>query len=739
MKSKKLLAATAVTTMLATSVVPTSVLANKRVEKEKESSIEADSLHGQIIEAEKHREETKEQFEKAKTAIDEKGPMLKDAQDKVNNKKEALDKLVGQLQQDLDKELAKQQTIIDETSDHLIQLKNEKETIERQIEEAKNEYEKALNLLEKKEMTLKAAEEAAKGVTEEMVLHAHATIKAAEEAIANAQAEYLHTVELRDQAKKQLQLLESEAIKKAKEVELETQKLNVAKDEQEKARINQETAQANYDQLHGSDAEEKIKEELKNATDKYDDAKKAVINQKKVVSEAKAVYEKNNTELKNIQASLLQAEEMANEKQSVYAALQKDLMTAVQEKDAIEKKLNLSQREREQLQHELEEANMAYTQAKNAADRKQQDVSKAENDLNSLEKEINQLTEKLQKKDMRGFLEYIGHSDSVKMLDELLKLSKKTGERWKDIIHLEEDGMTLSQMENALSHIEEANAIRRELKLPEFKVSSALMLTSWFNSHYCKYIKFEHCGTVLIQGTHPAENLTTATKDLYQGWYYNEKALFDQYVKSGQFPGLDQMDPYTIQKKYSTIYPYIGHYLNLARPKHVVTGFASSDNYISSQTFWLEDNLSDTLTVSEYRQKIEEFKKSLAIDDKLANLKKQYEENKKKFDQITKEEAQLRQEANNQKSDLDKKDLAFRENAEIIHKNQQMIEKINRQITDTRSKSIITNKELLEAQAKKETLRKAEKNKIKENEGILEKVHDAELVLKKMRICKLYI
>src|SRR5699024_1696738 len=98
--------------------------------------------------------------------------------------------------------------------------------------------------------------------------------------------------------------------------------------------------------------------------------------------------------------------------------------------------------------------------------------------------------------------------------------------------------------------------------------------------------------------THPAENLTTATKDLYQGWYYNEKALFDQYVKSGQFPGLDQMDPYTIQKKYSTIYPYIGHYLNLARPKHVVTGFASSDNYISSQTFWLEDNLSDTLTVS---------------------------------------------------------------------------------------------------------------------------------------------
>lgn len=71
-----------------------------------------------------------------------------------------------------------------------------------------------------------------------------------------------------------MQLLESEAIKKAKEVELETQKLNVAKDEQEKARINQETAQANYDQLHGSDAEEKIKEELKNATDKYDDAKK---------------------------------------------------------------------------------------------------------------------------------------------------------------------------------------------------------------------------------------------------------------------------------------------------------------------------------------------------------------------------------------------------------------------------------------------------------------------------------
>ena len=81
---------------------------------------------------------------------------------------------------------------------------------------------------------------------------------------------------------------------------------------------------------------------------------------------------------------------MANEKQSVYAALQKDLMTAVQEKDAIEKKLNLSQREREQLQHELEEANMAYTQAKNAADRKQQDVSKAENTLDRVFRKRNQ-------------------------------------------------------------------------------------------------------------------------------------------------------------------------------------------------------------------------------------------------------------------------------------------------------------------------------------------------------------
>ncbi len=65
-------------------------------------------------------------------------------------------------------------------------------------------------------MTLKAAEEAAKGVTEEMVLHAHATIKAAEEAIANAQAEYLHTVELRDQAKKTIAAIRERGYKKSK-------------------------------------------------------------------------------------------------------------------------------------------------------------------------------------------------------------------------------------------------------------------------------------------------------------------------------------------------------------------------------------------------------------------------------------------------------------------------------------------------------------------------------------------
>lgn len=729
MNPKNLFTATAVTTMLATVVVPAPVLANVKADEMQNPSGTVDSLHDQVIEETKHRDETKNILENIKDTIDEKTLMAEDAKNKADNKKQVLDELNERLKQDLEREKKKQQEAVDETNERLKQLNKDNERLTEQLQKMQGELNKAQDLLQEKEAALKAAEEAAKEATDEKMMQAKAAVNNARQAFDEAKAEYEKALVQYKQTKEHLKQLENDAANKAKEIKTASEQLKAAKEAQEKARLELETAQANHDKMHAADIDKTLKEELETAANRYKSAEKAVKDQENTVAAAQAVYEKTNNELNNIRLSFEAAEASLKDKQNAYEKLQKDLTTAMQEKDETERLLERTNNEKEQLKLEVEKTRQACAEAKKIADAKQDELLQAKDALTKIENEIEKITLLQNRTDMRGFLEYAGHASSVKMLDDLLKLNNTSGEKWKDIIHLAENGMTLQQMETALDHIDESNAIRRKLQLPEFKVSSLLMLTSWFNTQYCKHVKFEHCGIVHINNANAAENLTTATENMYQGWYYNEKTLYDQYVKSGQFPGLDKMDAYEVQQKYATIYPYIGHYLNLVRPKHVVTGFATSDNFISSQTFWLADNLNDTMTVSEYRAKIEEYKKTRPTTSMIEELNRQYGTTKNEVDRTEKELKELREKENDHKAALDMKNAALREKTDVSHAAAQRLEKLDNEITELTTKVNRANKEATDAENTKEHLKDALNAVTKKTEDALTEWDTAKNIL----------
>lgn len=736
MKSKRLLAATAVTTMLATSVVPTSVLANTKVEKEENTNKNADALHDQVMEVTVHRDEAKEAMDAAKKTADEKMPMLEEAKTEADDKKAALDALNEQLQRDLETEMAKQQNAIDESNAQLEQLNKNKEELNEQLKTAQESLNQAQESLKEKQTALKAAEEAAKEATEEKTMQAHAAVEAAKHAVEAAQMDYNQAVTQRDQIKEQLMQLEKNAANLEKEVETATQQLTAAKEAQKQADMDLKTAQRNYDQYHAEDAMTAVTAELETTNKEYEAASKMVMDQEKTVAEAQSAYQKAKSELDAKRASLVAAEEKVKDNQKNYETLSDELTKTTKAKEEAERAVERTNNERERLKKEAADARKIYEQALSNINTRQLEIVRARAAFNQLDRKIKKAEETMQNKsDMRSFLQFAKHTDSVKFLDELLELKQSSGEKWKDRIHLENNGMTLTELEQALTHIEESNAIRRNLKLPEFKVSSMLMLTSWFNSHYAKYDHFDHSKEVKINHTNAAENLTTATTDMFKGWYEKEKELFDGYVKEGKYPGLATMDAYEVSTKYSNIYPSIGHYLNLVRPSHKVTGFATTEG-TSSQTFWQEDGLKDTMTVSEYRAKMEEYKKAMAKKDVTEDLKKKHAAAKARYDQLTKETAALRKQYDTNKAIFDQKNTALQTNLETYNTSKATIADAKQKLTDLKTKVSDANKVLTDAKTKKEQLQSDIRAKTLKIDGVYKTLFDAKELLETKEAAK---
>lgn len=216
-----------------------------------------------------------------------------------------------------------------------------------------------------------------------------------------------------------------------------------------------------------------------------------------------------------------------------------------------------------------------------------------------------------------GYFEVRGETDAYKVLTD------PNVTTYLSDIHLgaASDATSLDNMVLALQMIEKGNTIREGLGLNAWQVSDTLMAVAMANTD-----------RAAVAWAHPqqfggvSENLALGHSDPYQGWYYAEKAVFDDAVASGKYPGLDTMSAYQVFAAYPGLYPSVGHYLNVIAPD-TLTGFgATGSSGTMGQVMSSGSNVSGkdgaplgfgrTMTVSAYLTDVQDYK--YEIDNKIA-------------------------------------------------------------------------------------------------------------------------
>lgn len=147
----------------------------------------------------------------------------------------------------------------------------------------------------------------------------------------------------------------------------------------------------------------------------------------------------------------------------------------------------------------------------------------------------------------------------------------------------ENDSTQLTYMFDSLAYIDECNELREKNGLDPLTVTDANMAYSqvqidWSDSH-----------TAHSQFFMVGENLAWNLSDPFDGWYTQEKALYDSGVQD---------------------FSRIGHYLNIIKPDYQTTGFAVSTDPSGgwgisySQVF---DYSGSGETVAQYRQDLKDY------------------------------------------------------------------------------------------------------------------------------------
>lgn len=166
----------------------------------------------------------------------------------------------------------------------------------------------------------------------------------------------------------------------------------------------------------------------------------------------------------------------------------------------------------------------------------------------------------------------------------------------------------LDNMLKALDILDKGNAIRRELGLPEWKVSDNQTALIQIATDYNAYQhKMQH---VSFTG---AQNLAFGSTTPFDVWYTEEKKMYDAH------PELKGLSAYQVSQKYPDLYMKVGHYLNIINPDMTLAGLAytaAGDMApVTGQNFSADE--SDTgVTVAQFRQAILDYRKNKDADIK---------------------------------------------------------------------------------------------------------------------------
>jgi uncharacterized protein YkwD len=155
------------------------------------------------------------------------------------------------------------------------------------------------------------------------------------------------------------------------------------------------------------------------------------------------------------------------------------------------------------------------------------------------------------------------------------------------------DATSLDNMTKSLDMLKEFNEIRASEGLPELQVSDYLMAVSQVHTDWGvwairNYGTFDHSRAHAV-----GENIAFGYADPFDGWYTQEKALYNKAVANGQTPDYEQ----------------VGHYLNIVDKGYTTTGFSySSNGRYCGQVFGFNVSGADTKSnLSDYRARFDAY------------------------------------------------------------------------------------------------------------------------------------
>ena len=122
--------------------------------------------------------------------------------------------------------------------------------------------------------------------------------------------------------------------------------------------------------------------------------------------------------------------------------------------------------------------------------------------------------------------------------------------------------------------IDECNRLREGEGLEPLKVSETALAMAMVQANFAANGNYFHNR----QYDNAGENLDWNGEDAnpYDDWYTEEKAAYQDAIKSGQYPGLENMSVNEVIKTYPELANKVGHYLNVINPDYVSTGTAYS-------------------------------------------------------------------------------------------------------------------------------------------------------------------
>lgn len=604
MKKEKVLTSLAAASMVLTQAGQMSVFAkgatadgtdiNSTPANKEESKIEKtekELLQEKINEAQKKADEAKEAEEKAQKVYDtyNEGTYVP-TKANVNTLKSNYDVSSLEAQKAIVSELEKQVANLEENQKKLGQANEQKKALQTQLDKTTNALADANSKLQEAQKKYDAL---LSGTSEEEISK---DVEEKEKALAEAQKaleEAQNTVSTLTQQKAETEAKVTEAtqnVENAQKAYAEAQtSVNEAQKALDIAVANYNEKKAIYDGASDPTIKAQYEADIKNSENELVTAQTnlqvALENQTakaNAVTSAEKSLSDVNQEILNLDAQIADKQKALDELNQTI----NDAETALNEAKAQLETAKANQASKEK---ELETAKANLEKAKQDVTAQQSKVNEAQEAVIAQEKVVTQLrTDKEQaqakiEQGSKGFFEAYGYTDALKILEE-----QSTANGGSTNIGAENDATSLENFKRALSMVRYGNALRTSdtnfTGREDLKVNPTLFAISQVQINATANGKtFNHSGLYNVGENITASPWADNDKELYEGWYDEEKQVYE-YITA---KGWTIADVNSDENKYNEVMNavghsniQVGHYKNLIGLNSDATGTA----YIYSKT-----------------------------------------------------------------------------------------------------------------------------------------------------------